>query len=434
MSRICLGASISGTLFGDSNGNKQFDPTIDSPGDNRIVRLRLNGKEIATVVTDEKSEYEFCGLAAGTYELTRDYPKGFQMANPTKEGTNIIEVTLAEKEAKTVNIGSMAIPKKPDVVVVTPEPDPKPNNPEPTPSRPKFKGCCALSTIYRVTDIQSPYGLITGEALIKKWACTHTREWLSSNYRPVANKKKSDYDGLRRLKALGLDVAACFATEDWSKGEPTKASETRDCFNRWLDLVGDTIDYWEVGNEPNLPGYWPSMNAQKFVDLVGNPAYEVLSKAGKKVVSASVTYDVPFVKRLFDAGLKADMVGFHPYRETASALKKLMEMLVGVVGTKPIALTEWNTFLGPYYRANTQPKSKKAKFPAMSADTIVTRQIDSWNVLKAIPTVEMVSYFISHSPKDDEGNQWKHTTGPLELVDMYAKKTTPFSDNFFAKV
>lgn len=443
MGRICLGASISGHLFGDSDGDKKYNPAKDSPGPNRIVRLRVSGKEIANVYTDESSFYEFCGLTAGTYEVTRDYPKGYQMANPTVPGTNVIVVKLADKQAVTVDVGSMVVSADDNSSSSSSNSSNSSASSASSESNGGNipagvmgleKGVCSLSSIFSLAGIQSPYGKVSALDLVRKWGVKHTREWEGCDYRIDSSAKKSDYDYLRHMKAAGLKTFVCFATQNWNRGEPTKASDTRDCFNRTLDLAGDCIDFWEIGNEPNSSGYWPSQNPSKFVDLVGNPAYEVLHAAGKQIVSASVTYDVSFVQKLLSAGLVMDYVGFHPYRETASALKSLMASLVAVTGSRKIALTEWNTFLGSYYRANFQPKSSLSKFPALSAGTIVQRQIDSWNVLKAIPQVSHAAYFISHSPKASDGTMWKHTTGPLELVDTYAMKTTPFSDDFFAKV
>ena len=98
-------ASISGTVFGDSDKSKSFT-AADTISPGRTVKL-LPANKIVTA--DNDGNYIFDNLDPGNYQITRDFPKGFKMANPTNQGGNTIDVTIAAGESKKVDIGSAYI-------------------------------------------------------------------------------------------------------------------------------------------------------------------------------------------------------------------------------------------------------------------------------------------------------------------------------------
>ncbi len=119
---------ISGYLFNDGNDNGVQDGS-EGRTPSRVVFIDSNAN--GTLDTGEKSitsavngVYSFTGLAAGTYNITRVFPKGFRLSNST---IGYIPVTIAAAEVNSItNIGSTSLPPGtlPPVVIVPPPPPP----------------------------------------------------------------------------------------------------------------------------------------------------------------------------------------------------------------------------------------------------------------------------------------------------------------------
>lgn len=94
--------SISGQAFNDANGNRSLDEG-ESGLAGVTVRLLDASGVIGEATTAADGAYAFTGLAAGTYQVRQVVlPAGFV---PTTG--ELIDVTLAEDVAKTVNFGSV---------------------------------------------------------------------------------------------------------------------------------------------------------------------------------------------------------------------------------------------------------------------------------------------------------------------------------------
>lgn len=99
---------IRGTLWNDRDGDGRFDSGESATGV-RIVFLddnrngRLDDGERSTTSTAD-GEYSFSGLSAGTYYVSRVFPKGFKLSN---HSAGYLTVSLgASKTLSGVNLGS----------------------------------------------------------------------------------------------------------------------------------------------------------------------------------------------------------------------------------------------------------------------------------------------------------------------------------------
>ena len=104
------------------------------------------------------------------------------------------------------------------------------------------------------------------------------------------------------------------------------------------------VDQWEVGNEPDHDQYWKGTLSQYVTGFL-KPAYEALNPLGEDVISAGPSWNVEDVRTMINAGMLSytDYVGFHPYANGVSGVKKAAAAINSLVaGRKPIAVTEWN--------------------------------------------------------------------------------------------
>jgi hypothetical protein len=101
-------ASISGTLWNDTDGDGNWDSNEVSSGA-RTVFLDYDGdgqldSSEKRVTSASNGSYKFTGLAAGTYKVTRVFPSGFKLSN---SASKYLTVSVTSGQQKTgVNIGS----------------------------------------------------------------------------------------------------------------------------------------------------------------------------------------------------------------------------------------------------------------------------------------------------------------------------------------
>ncbi|MDB5326158.1 MAG: hypothetical protein JWM57_1727 [Phycisphaerales bacterium] len=130
-----------------------------------------------------------------------------------------------------------------------------------------------------------------------------------------------------------------------SKGRTGTADETRGLFEFLATQpeLKDSVDIWELGNEPDSQKYWRG-NLNTFVTDFVAPAARVLHNQGEKVASGGVSWNPKDVKTMVDAGLlnSVDYVGIHPYARTIGGLKNTIAELKTYVGGTPLIATEWN--------------------------------------------------------------------------------------------
>ena len=99
--------SISGTAFEDSNGNARFDYDERSLS-GWIVRLKLDGREIANTTTDKSGRYSFTNIKPGNYIVMEDQEAGWE---PRVPGSGYRAVNLSDKSVDKVDFGSARFPK-----------------------------------------------------------------------------------------------------------------------------------------------------------------------------------------------------------------------------------------------------------------------------------------------------------------------------------
>ena len=86
VTRSCNTASISGTVYQDSNGNGSLD--AGEPGISGVSVSR-SGTSSGTTTTNASGAYTFSSLAAGTYSVDYTVPTGYANTGATKPITNI---------------------------------------------------------------------------------------------------------------------------------------------------------------------------------------------------------------------------------------------------------------------------------------------------------------------------------------------------------
>lgn len=103
------------------------------------------------------------------------------------------------------------------------------------------------------------------------------------------------------------------------------------------------VDMWEIGNEPNIWGFWKG-TAAEYVNLVLKPAYEVFSPLGEYVVGAGPTWDVNYAKKLVTEGYLnyVDYANFHPYGSTPEEVLTRATGARDAFAGRPILFSEWN--------------------------------------------------------------------------------------------
>lgn len=130
-----------------------------------------------------------------------------------------------------------------------------------------------------------------------------------------------------------------------SKGRTGSADDTRGLFEFLATQpeLKDSVDIWELGNEPDSQKYWRG-NLNSFVTDFVAPAARVLHNMGETVASGGVSWNPKDVKTMVDAGLlnSVDYVGIHPYARTIGGLKNTIAEVKSYVGGTPLIATEWN--------------------------------------------------------------------------------------------
>lgn len=103
------------------------------------------------------------------------------------------------------------------------------------------------------------------------------------------------------------------------------------------------VDYWEIGNEPNLYEYWRG-SLQQFVQNNMKPAYEALKAVGETVIGGALSWDVAAAKQMQSYGYSnyCDYTGFHPYGESGNIVAQRAREAKAAFGNKPMIITEWN--------------------------------------------------------------------------------------------
>lgn len=126
---------------------------------------------------------------------------------------------------------------------------------------------------------------------------------------------------------------------------------------RWLQTnLGDLVDAWEIGNEPNLEKYY-SGSPTDYVQTLAT-AYQVFQGQGLVIAAGTSGAAKPsYWQALIDSGLEkyCDRVNLHPYRQKPQQVVRLVDDFLGRV-KKPL----WITELG--FSTDDGDEQAKAKF------------------------------------------------------------------------
>lgn len=156
-----------------------------------------------------------------------------------------------------------------------------------------------------------------------------------------------NFDGaLRRTiqyANAGFDVTLCIQMDQATVPNP---SEVKGWFNWALSdsALRNAVDRWQVGNEPDIyPQFWKGTMPQ-YVNNLLKPAYEALKAHGEQVISAGPAYNVTKLQELVNAGMLnyCDYAGMHVYADTINFAKSQLAKVKGIIGSKPLMITEWN--------------------------------------------------------------------------------------------
>lgn len=103
---------------------------------------------------------------------------------------------------------------------------------------------------------------------------------------------------------------------------------------------------WEIYNEPNLTNYnaeYPTSSTSWLRNAL-IPGYQALHSLGHFVVSGGWSEGTAGLPWMISNGLLAncDAVGYHPYATSVANHVANVKQMRGLIGDKPLWLTEWN--------------------------------------------------------------------------------------------
>lgn len=133
------------------------------------------------------------------------------------------------------------------------------------------------------------------------------------------------YDhAVQSLRNKNISILGLLAYDaPWSAGAngPATAAERED-YGRFaasmVERYRDSVQYWEVWNEPNLDHFWPpSADPAAYAELlkVAHTAIKQADPTAKVVGCATSGVDLDFIRAVLDAGGGAcmDVLSIHPY-------------------------------------------------------------------------------------------------------------------------
>jgi Glycosyl hydrolase catalytic core len=137
---------------------------------------------------------------------------------------------------------------------------------------------------------------------------------------------------------------------------------------QWLQsYLGDLVDAWEIGNEPNLERYYAGSPAEYVGTLA--TAYQVLKGKGLVIAAAPSGAAKPhYWRSLLDSGLEqhCDRVNLHPYRQKPRDVVRTVDNFLEIIH-KPL----WITELG--VAANHGNEKGKAEFTTEVVSHLTSR-------------------------------------------------------------
>lgn len=207
-------------------------------------------------------------------------------------------------------------------------------------------------------DRPKAYDPVNYEHIVQKW-----KGWSTNRPDTAGLALQRAFD----LKQAGFNVAVTMNKYDGQP--PENAQEIKDFYTALLNStktpgggmkLKDAIDYWEIGNEVDLTGYWNPPGAsskteriEAYVDQVLLPVSEVLhagpAASREKVMSASVSWSPNDLNTILQRLKKLnkldaiDYAAYHPYGDKAAVIDRAKRArdFAAAVG-KELVATEWN--------------------------------------------------------------------------------------------
>ncbi|HTL30974.1 MAG TPA: fibronectin type III domain-containing protein [Tepidisphaeraceae bacterium] len=107
--------------------------------------------------------------------------------------------------------------------------------------------------------------------------------------------------------------------------------------------LATAVDYWEIGNEPNLSQYF-SGSLSQYVKQELKGAYDSLHAHGEKVIGAGLTASRTANQSMKDAGYLnyVDYANIHPYDTSVAGQEQTITDIKAMFSGKPLVATEWN--------------------------------------------------------------------------------------------
>ncbi len=281
----------------------------------------------------------------------------------------------------------------------------------------------------------------TSVAEAKKLGVTAVRLWLSfktyseranawdpvPNWQTEAASRGMDYSNspgavMKRafdLKHAGFSVMVAVVPKEGLV--PTSTQQVKDLFTHFKnakltpggsETLADVVDYWEIGNEPDLPSYWAdsaiigientttakTRGLKSYVDKFLIPAAQALRTGTnaadwEQVVSGGVSWKAEDLNTLLShlklrngLGL-IDMAGYHPYgrhdTESSPVITEQIDRVKSAANiaksfAKPLSGTEWNV---RGYSSGWQNNTTRAKWARMMDDVYKTLLVNNFKQL-----------------------------------------------------
>ncbi len=173
------------------------------------------------------------------------------------------------------------------------------------------------------------------------------RLWANVNWNERQEPSSRVFDRARQLKQSGFRVIVLFQNRE----VPSSAAEVKAYFDWVQTLPGirESIDIWEILNELEGSKYWLG-TANQYVQRVLKPAWESLHSRGEKVLGGSFSawQETGWNTNVTQEYLAADYLnyvdyaGSHPYTFSVEQMKRHLNEVKQLYGSKPIIITEWN--------------------------------------------------------------------------------------------
>jgi hypothetical protein len=290
-------------VFGDANVNGKYESDVDSVGSSKGVKLISGGNVVATVLSGSDGKYLFDKLSAGVYEVTRDFPTGYVISNPTTPNGKSIIVNLAIGENAVADIGSKAINPAP-----TPNPNPNPTPVPPTNKMP-LKGFDALGDLPKDKR----------DALVKELGAQGTREWYNHSDRFATLPKASEFANQQRVAdwILGLDPNFVFVMTiarevnvdasgniTRTQARPAKDADMRAWTKAYWDIwkkYGKRVIH-QIGNEFDHTATKSSKSGHVYFQADPRPADSKLTDVEWTISSYINTIQKPFYETMKQLG------------------------------------------------------------------------------------------------------------------------------------